>query len=66
MKHMLFAATHFQFTESMRGASSADRSSMMQLNETNLGKNAKKKTILLEDCTNQWRAIGTKQIFDLR
>ena len=37
---MLFAATHFQFTDSMRGASSADRSSIMQLNETNLRRNA--------------------------
>ena len=65
-KQLLFAATRFQSTESVRGASSADRSSMLQMNETNLRKNALKKSILLQDCTNQWRAVATKQIFDLR
>ena len=65
-KRLLFAATRVQFKEPIRGASTADRSSMLQLNETNLRKNALKKSILLQDCTNQWRALATKQIFDLR
>ena len=38
---------------------------MLQMNETNLLKNAFKKSILLQDCTNQ-RAVAKKQIFDLR
>ena len=65
-KLLLFAATRFQFMQSIRGASSADRFSMLQTNEINLRKNALKKTILLQNSTNQWRAVATKQIFDLR
>ena len=65
-KRLLFAATRVQFQEPTRGASTAERSSMLQLNETNLRKNAFKKSILLHDCTNQWRAVATKQIFDSR
>ena len=44
-KKQLFAATRFQLTEWIRGASSADRSSMLQMNETSLRKNALKKSI---------------------
>ena len=65
-KLLLFAATRFQFMQSIRGASSADRFSMLQTNEINLRKNALKKTILLQNSTNQWRAVATKPIFDLR
>ena len=46
-----------------RGGSSADRTSMLQMNETNWRKNALKKSmVLLQDYTNQWRAVATKQI----
>ena len=41
-KLLLFAATRFQFMESIRGASSADRSSMLQKNETIYGRTHKK------------------------
>lgn len=39
-KQLLFAATRFKFTESMRGVSRTDGSSMLQFNATNLRKNA--------------------------
>ena len=38
----------FRFTESRRGASSADRSSMLQMNETDLRKNATPPPIILQ------------------
>ena len=41
-KKLLFAATRFQFKESIKGASSADRPLMLQTNETNARKNALK------------------------
>ena len=55
----------FRFTESRRGASSADRSSMLQMNETDLRKNATPPR-LFSNTTEQWRAVATKQTFDLR
>ena len=65
-KKLLFAATRFQFKESIRGASSADRFFMLQVNENNLRKNALKQSILLQECTNQWSTVATKQIIDSR
>ena len=41
-RKLLFAATRFQFKESIKGASSADRPLMLQTNETNARKNALK------------------------
>ena len=67
MFRVIYWAVHVSSSEKIPAPLPQDgSSSMLQTNETNLRKNALNKSILVQDCTNQWRAVVTKQIFGLR
>ena len=60
-KLLLFAATRLQLMESTRGASSADRSSILQMNDTNLRKNAIKNRFFSKTAPINVRAVATNK-----